>query len=129
MANCDADEALSNYRDVQSFPERYDSVAAITLNKLATAALMDCYERQDLRLAMLAGGVNAHEIDRLDLSAKNASNVSLHYFAEGCGNRRPRWPPRLHRRRGAKVHHMMGHYRAPAPANREQLRYRRTISA
>nr|WP_325063181.1 TRAP transporter large permease subunit [Halovulum marinum] len=25
-------------------------------------------------------------------------------------NRRPRWPPRLHRPRGAKFHHVLGHY-------------------
>ena len=25
-------------------------------------------------------------------------------------NRRPRWPPRLHRQRGNKVHHVLGHY-------------------
>ena len=76
-------EALSNYRDVQSITESYDGVSAIILNKSATAGLMDCYERQDLRLAMLSGGVNVHEIDRLDLSARNTSDVKLHYFATG----------------------------------------------
>jgi hypothetical protein len=31
-------------------------------------------------------------------------------------SRRPRWPPRLHRRRGAKVHHVRGRY--PRPRSR-----------
>ena len=76
-------EASSNYREVQSVAERDDSVAAITLHKSAKVGLMDCYESQDFRLTMLAGGVNVHQIDRLDLSARNTSNASLHYFVEG----------------------------------------------
>ena len=76
-------EALSNYREVQGIAKRGNSVAAITLQKSSTVGLMDCYQSHDLRLAMLAGGVNVHLIDRLDLSARNASGVSLHYFVEG----------------------------------------------
>jgi hypothetical protein len=76
-------EASSNYREVQSVAERDDSVAAITMHRSATVGLMDCYESHDLRLAMLAGGVNVHQIDRLSLSARNASDASLDYFVEG----------------------------------------------
>ena len=76
-------EALSNYREIQNVVERYDRVGAITLHKSATVGLMDCYKSRDLRLTMLAGGVNVHQIDRLALSARNASQTSLHYFVEG----------------------------------------------
>jgi hypothetical protein len=76
-------EASSNYREVQSVAERDDSASANTLHRSATVGLMDCYESQNLRLAMLAGGVNNHLIDRLDLSARNASDASLHYFVKG----------------------------------------------
>jgi hypothetical protein len=76
-------EASSNYREVQSVAVRDDGAEAITLHKSATVGLLDCYESENLRLAMLAGGVNVHLINRLDLSARNASDASLYYFVEG----------------------------------------------
>ena len=55
----------------------------MTLRKSAMVGLMDCYDREHIRLSMMARGVNKHRIGQLDLEANNASTASLHYFVQG----------------------------------------------
>ena len=76
-------EALSNEQQLKDAADRYDRETRLALNLSATVGLMDCYEREYLRRSLLARGVNGHDLDRIDLGARNESNADLWYFVQG----------------------------------------------
>ena len=76
-------EALSNRQQLRDTADRYDRETLFTLNQSATVGLMDCYDREVVRRSLLARGVNEHDLNRIDLIARNASKAGLRYFVQG----------------------------------------------
>jgi hypothetical protein len=76
-------EALSNRHRLDDAADQYDRETAFALNLTATVALTDCYGMENLRRLLLARGVNEHDLDRIDLMARNESNTDLWYFVQG----------------------------------------------
>jgi len=63
-------------------------------------------------------------LQKLDQGHVGRGHRGSHRFAvEACTatmNRHHRWPPRLHRKRGDKVHHVLGHYQLKPKLFRKQ---------
>jgi len=76
-------EARSNWQQARDTADRYDRETSFAVNQSATVGLMDCYKKEYLHRSLLSWGVTENELNRLDLFARNESEVGLRYFVQG----------------------------------------------
>ncbi len=76
-------EAATELNTWQSMQEHLDLGERDGFRRTSTVAMMDCYERAQLRLDMLSKGVQRTELDRIDLLANRDSSAGSLYLVEG----------------------------------------------
>lgn len=76
-------EAASELKTWQSTQEHLAPIERDGFRRTSTVAMMDCYERAQLRLKMLSNGVHHAELDRIDLLARRDSSARSLYFVDG----------------------------------------------
>jgi hypothetical protein len=76
-------EARANAQQMKDTANQYDQKTLLALDQSAMVGLMDCYEKERLRRSLLAWGVSEHDLNRIDLLARNQSETSLWYFVDG----------------------------------------------
>ena len=80
----EAASEMGRWRDSQ---EQNDPETHRDLLRASTVAMMDCYNRDHLRLDLLSKGVREFDLDLIDLEARKDSSVSIQYFVKGLGQR------------------------------------------
>ena len=80
-------EAASEMGRWRGSQEQIDPETHRDLLRASTVAMMDCYNRDHLRLDLLSKGVREFDLDLIDLEARKDSSVSIQYFVKGLGQR------------------------------------------
>jgi hypothetical protein len=81
-------QAIAEGKEANYFIRNQTAEISFALKRATEVAMMDCYRRDELRLELLSHGVSPHELDLIELRAKNRALLSLSYFVDGLGGSR-----------------------------------------
>ena len=79
----EAASEMERWRDSQ---KHLDPETRGDLHRASTVAMMDCYDRDHIRLDLLSKGVRKFDLDLIDLRARKDSATSIPYFVKGLGS-------------------------------------------